>query len=193
MNKPKKVTQKGKPSNQISQRIDRSITLDKNDSGRKSRIEQRRLAPIFQHKHINDVISETWREEYYTCSLCPNSEFTFRCIRKYALSKRHRENAKDDSDFLDFRKKCERIPNDDDEEERIENLDDYSSDIDNIKESQEDELPSQQKNRERSNLDNLSQELKETKKRQRGFPFFHPNLLCLRSFNPSNFPLIKRT
>jgi len=50
MNKPKKVTQKGKPSNQISQRIDRSITLDKNDSGRKSRIEQRRLAPIFAYK-----------------------------------------------------------------------------------------------------------------------------------------------
>ena len=127
---------------------------------------------MLQYLHINDIISETWREEYYTCTLCPNSEFTFRCIRKHALSKRNKESAKGDSDFLDFRKKCERIPNDDDEEERIENLDDYSRDIDNIKESQEDELPIQQKNRERSNLENLFQELKETKKDKEGFLSF---------------------
>jgi len=62
----------------------------------------------------------------------------FRCIRNYAFSKRHRENTKDDSDFLDFRKKYERVPNDDDEQERIENLDDYWRDIDNIKKSQVD-------------------------------------------------------
>ena len=174
--KPKKVIKSRTPAQ--SEQDTRSLRPIPNDTKklgihlhkRKSLGEQRKQAPIFQFKHIQNVIKEIRREGYYTCILCTMSEFTFKCIRKHVLSKKHKENAKDDADFPEFRSKCEKNFNDDDEEWKSDNEGEEEEE-----EKSESQLKEQrdEKRSYQSKIDvgrnNENTETRETKKEKEGF------------------------
>jgi len=169
-NNPKKVrkqtTPGGSQSNKNSLKSDDNNTKSlaiRRKSEQKSLGKQRKQAPIFQFNHIKKVIKETPKEGYYTCSLCLGSEFTFKCIRKHALSKKHRENSKGDDDYSDFRSKCEKNFN-------YEDLWESDSEDEAVTESQP-RQEDQDKRKEKIMNDKTS-EVKETKNEKEGFLSF---------------------
>ena len=63
------------------------------------KVGRNREEEVFENNHVKENIFEKRTKGLYSCKLCPNSEFSFKYIRKHLLSSNHKNRVFDNQDF----------------------------------------------------------------------------------------------